>query len=114
MSLAAALRELPNDRATRAAVVEILSYLEDHPARGIEASHMATVLGLSVGDVELVLAALGHGFVVDCGADEQRCTYAPAPSVRTEVERFLYTSGRARSRHQGSVERFRGRFPRGR
>jgi len=114
VSLATALRELPNDRATRLAVVEVLTYLERHQATGVEASHIAAVAGLSVADVERVLAALSRGFVVDCGADEQGCAYAPAASVRTEVERFLYSSGREHERHRGSVERYRGRFTRGR
>ncbi|MBI5232113.1 MAG: hypothetical protein HY876_08115 [Coriobacteriales bacterium] len=114
MSLSTALHDLPDDRETRHAVRQVLSYLAVHPRERVDAERVASVTGLSFSTVHDVVAALARGLVVECFSGGRLCTYSPSIGVRTEVDRFLYSAERAHSRLQGSVERFRGGYARGR
>ena len=109
VSLRNALAVLPDDRATRVAVTEVLAYVRGTTA-DVDAPRVARVTGLSLPTVEHLLDVLAGGVVLDCSGDPPRYRYHADTVNDLEVSRFLRSRSTHDSRVQGSVDRFRNRF----
>jgi len=109
VSLRNALAVLPDDRATRAAVTEVLAYVRGTTAE-VDASRVARVTGIGLSMVERVLDVLAGGVVLDCSGDPPHYRYHADTVNDLEVSRFLRSRSTHDSRVQGSVDRFRNRF----
>jgi hypothetical protein len=109
VSLRNALAVLPDDRATRVAVTEVLAYVRGTSSE-VDAPRVARVTGLSLSIVEQVLDVLTGGVVLDCCGDPPHYRYHADTVNDLEVSRFLRSRSTHDSRVQGSVDRFRNRF----
>ncbi len=109
MSLRNALASLPDDRATRVAVTEVLAYVHGTTS-DVDACRVARVTGLRLSTVQQVLDVLAGGVVLDCSGDPPRYRYHPDTVNDLEVSRYLRSRSTHDSRVQGSVDRFRNRF----
>jgi len=109
VSLRNALAALPDDRATRVAVTEVLAYVRRATAE-VDAPRVARVTGIGLSTVERVLDVLAGGVVLDCSGDPPRYRYHADTVNDLEVSRFLRSRSTQDSRVQGSVDRFRNRF----
>jgi hypothetical protein len=114
MSLASAIRSLPDDRASRSAVRSVVAFISEHPGEALPTRRIAAATGVEAVEVESVVGALKRGFVVDCGSDSGACRYQPTPVLSAEVDRFLHSSARSHDRFRSNVDRFRGGYGRGR
>lgn len=109
VSLRNALAALPDDRATRVAVGEVLAYLSGTPQE-VDAFRVSHVTGVKLSMVEYVLDVLAGGVVLDCSGDPPHYRYHADTVNDLEVSRFLRSRSTADSRVQGSVDRFRSSF----
>jgi hypothetical protein len=111
VSLRMTLTLLPDDRATNAAVREVIAFFRAHAHEPVEPSRVARATGLSADRVDPVLQALARGRVIDCDGDPlaEPSSFDPDTMLAMEVRRFLGSSDRASSRIQAGVDRYRGR-----
>ena len=112
MSLRSALIALPDDRDTKAAVREVVAYLDLHRGEQLVASRIERATGVMASRVEGVLAALSLAKVVDCDGDPRtsECVFAPDGMLDLEVRRFLRSAGVQGTGAQRRVERYRGTY----
>lgn len=111
VSLRRALELLPDDRATQAAVREVVAFFGAHPKQPIEPHRVARATGLDPDRIAPVLEALSRAFVLDCDGDPMSVpgTYDPDAILALEVGRYLRVKDSTPSRLRTSVDRFRGR-----
>lgn len=112
MSLRRALEALPDDRDTRSAAYDIVSFFGEHPNEAIDGDRIARATGIPPHRVHTIVAALSNAFVIDCGGsiEDSPCTFAPSPILSLEVQRFLRTgTGRGGGLQRGA-QRFRDRY----
>ena len=111
MSLRTTLALLPDDRATDAAVREVIAFFRAHAHEPVDASRVIRATGLPAERAEPVLQALAKGRVIDCDGDPLResSSFDPDTMLALEVRRFLRSGDSASSRMQTGVNRYRGR-----
>ena len=111
MSLRTTLTLLPDDRATDAAVREVIAFFHAHAHEPVEPSRVSRATGLSADRVEPVLEALAKGRVIDCDGDPltKPSSFDPDTMLAMEVRRFLRVSDSTSSRMRAGVDRYRGR-----
>jgi hypothetical protein len=111
LSLRTALATLPDDRETRHAVAEILAYFTERDGEAIEAERVVRVTGRSKSRVQEVLSALATGVVLDSLGNPPAYRYHHDSITDLEVTRLLRTTHTHAPRLQGSVDKFRSRYP---
>jgi hypothetical protein len=111
LGLRATLALLPDDRATDAAVREVIEFFRAHAHEPIDAHRISRATGLSHQRVDPVIEALAQGRVIDCDGDplKEPSSFDPDTMLAMEVRRFLRTRDNASSRVHAGVDRFRGR-----
>jgi hypothetical protein len=111
VGLRSTLALLPDDRATDAAVREVITFFRAHAHEPVDARRVSRATGMSPDRVDPVLQALAKGRVIDCDGDPltQPCSFDPDTMLAMEVRRFLRVSDSASSRMQAGVDRYRGR-----
>ena len=111
MGLRTTLALLPDDRATGAAVREVIEFFRAHAHEPVEPARVSRATGISSDRVEPVLQALAKGRVIDCDGDPltQPSSFDPDTMLAMEVRRFLNIRDSASSRMQAGVDRYRGR-----
>ena len=102
---------LPDDRATDAAVREVIEFFRAHAHEPVELPRVIRATGLPAERVEPVLTALAKGRVIDCDGDPlmKPSSFDPDTMLALEVRRFLGAGDSATSRMSASVNRYRGR-----
>jgi hypothetical protein len=107
MALKHALAALPDDRATRSAVGEVLLLLAGHKGQTIHHDAVLRATGLDSKSVCGILGALDAGEVVSCSADFSECVYEPDPVMEIEVKLFMRTAQKSATDLRQNAERFR-------
>ena len=111
LGLRTTLALLPDDRATDAAVREVIAFFHAHAHEPVEASRVIRATGLSADRIEPVLQALAKGRVIDCDGDplDKPSSFDPDTMLALEVRRFLRAGENTSSRIHAGVNRYRGR-----
>lgn len=111
MGLRATLALLPDDRATDAAVREVIEFFRAHAHEPIDAHRVSRATGLSHERVDPVMQALAQGRVIDCDGDPltEPSSFDPDTMLAMEVRRFLRASSGSSSSGRAGMDRFRGR-----
>lgn len=110
MSLRTALERFSADRATDAAVREVLALFTRHPGEWLEPGHVAGMADVSQSLAEHVLGVLRSAFVLDFDDDPPRYAYRKDRLLDLEIDRFLRRAGDRAGMLQSNVEKFRGRY----
>jgi len=111
MGLRTALALLPDDRATDAAVREVVAFFHTHAHEPVEPMRVVRATGLLGERTEPVLQALAKGGVINCDGDplKEPSSFDPDTMLALEVKRFLRVGDGASSRIHASVSKYRGR-----
>lgn len=112
MSLGKALESLPGDRATQAAVREVLLALGRHVGEALPAARVADAAGISAESAATILEVLCEGRVVRRGDDSGRYVYSPDRVVSLDVDTFVRRVGSRTGMLQDNLGRFRERYGR--
>lgn len=107
MALKHALAVLPDDRATRSAVGEILLLLAAHRGQSVGHDAVLRATGLDSKSVCGILGALHSADVVSCTPDFSECLYEPDPVMEIEVKLFMRNAQKGASDLRQNAERFR-------
>jgi len=110
VSLRSALERLPADRATQAAVREILTFFRRHEGEPVSSARVSQVTDLHTSSVEDMLAILRKSFVLDSCGDPPRYVYRTDRLLELEIDRFMRRAETHSGRLQSNVEKFRSRY----
>jgi hypothetical protein len=110
MSLRTALDTLPSDRATLAAVREIIGLFARHPGEWIAASRVVEITEMPTDTTRRVLRVLDSSFVLDSDDDSERYCYERDALLDLEVKRYLRRADTHSATLRSNVEEFRRRY----